>query len=153
MQNFAKFRSPVLTLLWTQEAMSKLVLRALSDLESPRTEVPEAEVPHLQLTSTLTNEDLRYTLKSTERLKFVTLCFCLSYTSPPKDCPELQHLPQVPTGTCLNRAFCELRGVPTTPCTFGSKYSNNCPLFKTQLSYCQSEPELAHYSERGARIN
>lgn len=44
--------------------------------------------------------------------QFVTLCFHLSYTSPPKDCPELHHLPGAPTVTSLNKAFCELRGVP-----------------------------------------
>lgn len=92
---------------------------------------------------------LSYILKSTEQ--FVTLCFHLSYTSPPRDCPELHHLPGVPTGTSLNTAFCKLREVPdlasldpnTQITGFRSK----------QFGYFQSEPEPDHYCERGARIN
>lgn len=79
---FGKFWSPVLALLWTQEAMSKLALRALNDLKSPRRELKQ-KCPAFSFTSTFTNEGLRhilkYILKSTEHPKFVTLCFCLTH--------------------------------------------------------------------------
>lgn len=97
-----KFWSPVLALLWTQEALSKLALRALSDLESPRTDWSRNGQPSAYQH---TNK-WRSILKSTEHLKFVTLCFCLSYitskrlprtAAPPpssrRDIPELSFLP------------------------------------------------------------
>lgn len=141
---FGKFWSPVLALLWTQ-TMSKLALRALSDLESPRTDWSRNGQPSayqhtnkwrskIYLKQHWTPEVCHTMLLSVSKRLPRTAAPPLSSR---RDIPELSFLP----------------GVPTTPCIFGSKYSNNCLPFKTQLSHCQSELELAHYSERGARIN
>lgn len=129
---FGKFWNPVSALLWTQKAMSKLALRALNDLESPKTELKQkCSTFSLPAHAQMKIYPKIYPEEHWTSEQFVTLRFHLSYTSRPRDCPELHHLPGVPTGTSLNTAFCKLREVsdlasldPSTQITgFRSKHS------------------------------